>query len=420
MKHIQGSLLTGYVTVLIKGDMPELFFQKCSDKGLPVWNVRKTASDTCEGNIKLKDIKKIKNIRRKTNYKLSFIHKKGYPFWLKRFFRKKQLFVGLLMSIVLIIFLSNIIWEVKITNVPKDIEEKISKQLNKYGIHSGAWIFSMDSPNEIQQKLVNDIPELLWVGVHQKGTTFFLEGVEKTIVKEEKPKGPQNLIATKKGIIKNMYVTKGLPKVHVNDYVEPGDILVSGVIGDELNNEEKDTDKSKKQVEYVAADGEITAITWYEVSVSIPLHANHELLTGNRKKKYYLQIGEFQLPIWGFGTPEYDEVHREKKEESLRFLKWELPIVINETILSEKMYNKIERSKKEAKAIGIEQAKSELQLRLGPDAKIISEKVLHETSESGKVNLNLYISVEENITQAQSLDKQIKKEHKKDHKNQGD
>lgn len=413
MKHIQGSLITGYVTVLIKGNMPELFFQKCNSKGIPVWNVIKTTSDTCEGNIKLKDIKEIKKIRRKTNYKLSFVHKKGYPFWFKRFFRKKQLFVGLLMSIMLIIFLSNIIWGVKITGVPKDIEEKISKQLNNYGIHSGAWIFSLESPNAIQQKLVNDIPELLWVGVHQKGTTFFLEGVEKTIVKKEEPKGPQNLIATKKGIIKKMYVTKGLSMVHVNDYVEPGDLLVSGVISDGLNEEKEK--KKKKKIDYVAADGEVTAITWYEVSVTIPLHANYEWLTGNHEKKYYLRLGKIQLPIWGFGKPEYKEIHREINEQSLRFFKWKLPVKLNTTTLSEKMYNKVERSVKEAKAIGIQQAKKELQLQLGPDAKIISEKVLHETSESGKVKLNLYINVVENITKAQPINEQVKEDE-----NQGD
>lgn len=415
MKHLQGTYIKGYVTVLIKGNMPELFFQKCNSAGIPVWNVKKTASDACLGNIKLSDINSIKKLRRKTNYKLSFVQKSGYPFLIKRFFQKKQLFVGILMSLALIVFLSNIIWEVKVTGVPKDIEEKISKQLDSYGIHSGAWIFTLDSPNAIQQRLVNDIPELLWVGVDQKGTTFFLEGVEKTIVKEEKPKGPQNLVATKKGVIKKMYVTKGLPKVQVNDYVEPGKVLVSGIIDDEVNNETEDTNKNKKKADLVAADGEITAITWYEVSVTVPLHADHELLTGEKEKKYGVQLGKVQLPVWGFGKPEYKNIHRETNEKSLRFFKWELPVKIVETILSEKMYNKVERSKEEAIDIGILQARKELQLELGPDAKIMSEKVLHETSGRGKVKLNLYISVEEDITRSQPI-----KDSTEEHKNQGD
>src|SRR5699024_2566414 len=117
---------------------------------------------------------------------------------------------------------------------------------------------------EIQKMLVEDIPELLWVGVDQKGTTYFLEGVEKVIVEEEEAEGPRHLVATKKGVIKNMYVTEGIPQVSVNDYVEPGDILVSGIINGEEETGEDEDGENNKELEYVAAEGEITATTWYE------------------------------------------------------------------------------------------------------------------------------------------------------------
>ncbi|MDY0396720.1 sporulation protein YqfD [Virgibacillus halophilus] len=41
MKHVQATLLTGYVTIAVKGSMPELFFQRCVDHKIPVWNVKK-------------------------------------------------------------------------------------------------------------------------------------------------------------------------------------------------------------------------------------------------------------------------------------------------------------------------------------------------------------------------------------------
>ncbi|WP_042223422.1 sporulation protein YqfD [Oceanobacillus manasiensis] len=403
MKQIQDSYLTGYVTILVTGEKPELFFQHCTSAGLTVWNVRKKAPNRCEGNIRLRDIKYIRKLNKKTNYKLKFIDRKGYPFLLRRFIRRKELLLGVLLSFFLILFLSNILWEVKITGVPKDIEEKISKQLQSDGIHPGAWIFSLKSPNEIQQKLVKDVPELLWVGVEQKGTTFSLEGVEKIIVEEEEPLGPRDLIATKKGIIKKMYVSNGLPKVQVNDYVKPGDKLVSGVINESSTDDNNEEEEEKGKKELVAADGEIIATTWYEVNVTAPLQTSHESLTGNNEKKFFLKAGKFQLPVWGFGTPEYKHIHREINESPIKFLKWELPVHFIETTLNEKTYTKVERSQKEAVNAGIEQAKKELALQLGPDAVIVSEKVLHETIENGKVILNLYINVEENIAKAQPL-----------------
>jgi similar to stage IV sporulation protein len=287
--------------------------------------------------------------------------------------------------------------------VPKDIEEKITKQLDSYGIHSGAWKFSIDSPKEIQKMLVEDIPELLWVGVDQKGTTYFLEGVEKVIVEEEEAEGPRHLVATKKGVIKNMYVTEGIPQVSVNDYVEPGDILVSGIINGEEETGEDEDGENNKELEYVAAEGEITATTWYEAEVTIPLQFNTERITGNHEKKYYIRIGNMQLPVWGFSEPDYNAIHREADERPINFFKWELPVAFVEMTLSELLHEEKERTKEEAVNIGVEQAKNELSLQLGPDAEIISEKVLHETTDSGKVKVNLYINAEEDIAQIQPL-----------------
>ncbi|WP_085991871.1 sporulation protein YqfD [Oceanobacillus senegalensis] len=404
MRQVQGTFFTGYVTIVVKGNNPELFFQMCTKRGITVWNIRKLEQDTCEGNIKIADIKEVRKLIRRTEYKLSFTKRKGYPFLYKRFIRKKPLLVALTLSILLALFLSNILWKIEITNVPKEIEEKIEKQLDRYGIHRGAWIFSLESPNTIQQKLVEDVPELLWVGVDQKGTTYYLEGVEKVIVKEEQRSGPRNLIATKKGVIKNMYVAKGQPMVQVNDYVEQGDLLVSGEInGNEDKSDQEDEEKKEKAVDYVAAEGEITAQTWYEVKATVPLQYNYEKLTGNKEKKYFLELGDFRLPIWGFRNPDFDAIHYEINEKPINFLRWELPIKIVDTVLSEKKYLQGERTQEEAIKLGIKQAKSDLLLELGPDAKILSEKVLHESMDHGKVKLTLYLTVEENIARGQPI-----------------
>ncbi|MFA1820449.1 sporulation protein YqfD [Virgibacillus oceani] len=402
MKKIQGSFFTGYVTISVNGNQPELFFQLCAEKGIPVWDIKKTASNQCQGNVKLSDVSEIKKIRKQTYYKIRFAQKAGVPFFLSRFFRRKELLIGIVLSIMLILFLSNIIWEVKVTGVPKDIEEKITKQLDSYGVHTGAWKFSIDSPNDIQKKLVEDIPELLWVGVDQKGTTYNLEGVEKVIVEEEEVDGPRHLVATKKGVIKNMYVTEGIPQVSVNDFVEPGDVLVSGIIDDE-ESENEDTEDEKKEVEYVAAEGEITGTTWYEAEVTIPLKKSLELLTGEHKNKYYIRAGNLQLPVWGFGEPDYNAIHREIDEKPINFIKWDLPFSFVQMTLNEMVYQEDERTKEEAINIGIEQAKSELTLQLGQDAEILSEKILQETTDSGKVKVNLYLNVEEDIAEFQPL-----------------
>lgn len=404
MKQIQGPFITGYVTIMVKGSMPELFFQRCVKRGILIWDIEKESQQVCKGNIRLQDVHLIKEIRRGTDYKISFIRKKGSPFLWRRFLRKRELVLGLILSVLLIFFLSNIIWEVKITGVPKDIEKKIDKQLDAYGIHAGSWSLTLKPASVIQQKLVNDIPELLWVGVNKKGTTYFLEGVEKAIVKEKEVKGPRNLIATKKGVIKNMFVKKGLGKVHVHDYVEPGDLLVTGELDfDTENNPKQEEDDKKANNKLIAAEGEVIAQTWYKVDVTVPLKANVEMLSGDSKKKYFLRFGEVKLPVWGFGDPDYQDIHKEETDNPIQFLKWKLPVHFVESTLNEQNFHQLKRTREEAVKIGLKQGENELQLRLGPDAKITSQKILHETTENGKVKITLFTTVEENIAKEEPI-----------------
>ncbi len=405
MRHIQGSFIAGYVTVRVEGNYPELFFQRCTNQGIVAWDIQKTSENVCSGNIKLQDISELRKLKWGTNYRLVFTKKQGLPFLMRRFIRRKEILIALSLSILLIFCLSNIIWEVRITNVPKDLEEKISEQIEEYGIHRGAWTFKLEPPTEIQQKLMNDIPELLWIGVHQKGTSYVLEGVEKTIVEEEEVGGPRNLVASKKGVIERMYVSKGLPKVQVNDYVEKGDVLVAGKLP--LAEEETDDDEEEndKRHELTAAEGKVIAKTWYETEVTVPLKTSIGLLTGEKKTKYHLKINSFELPIWGFGDPDYKDVYSDRNVKDLYFFKWKLPINLVGTIVSEKKDKQEKRSKEEAVDIGIEQAKNELQLKLGPEAKIKSENILQQSTENGKVKLILYMVAEENIVKQEPIDR---------------
>lgn len=401
MKYLRRSTLTGYVTLSVKGEKPELFFQECMAYGIEIWDIQKKANDSCQGNIKLRDVHVIKKVHRKTNYKLSFTDKQGYPFIIRRFMRSKELLIACIISILLVLYLSNILWKITITGVSKEVEEKIDEQLTKYGVHVGSWLFRLESPRSIQQKLVKDIPEILWVGVNQKGTTFTLEGVEKTVVTKEEPTGPRHLVAAKKGVIKKVFVEKGQPKVRVNDMVNPGDVLVSGILNEQ---EDSEVDQEKiKEADIVSAKANVIAQTWYEVTVNIPLQTKQEVLTGEQEKEYYLGVGDFQMPIWTFGSSAYEETYQEMYEKPIYLFKWKLPIRLIESILSEKMYNKVDRTEKEAISIGIAEAKHDLLLELGPEAHIISEDILHETTENGKVRLQLYITVEEDISKAEPI-----------------
>ncbi|MYL33430.1 sporulation protein YqfD [Pontibacillus yanchengensis] len=385
MKRTQGVFFNGYTTFKVKGNFPEFFLNRCVENGIVIWNVKKIDESSCQANIKLEDIPKLKDLRKNMSYKITFSSRIGLPFLVNAIWKRKPLVIGFLLSLILIFTLSNMVWDIDIEGVTPEIEHKIKENLDEYGVRKGAWKLNLETPSEMQQKLLNDVPELLWIGITEKGTTYHLQGVEKTVVEEKEKGGPQHLIARKKGIIVDMYVEKGEPQVNVNDFVQPGDILVSGLIGGEEDQQ------------VVHAEGEVIAETWYESEVSIPINVEYKVITGEKEKQYAITLFKTSIPLWGFTKPDFKQVFVDEKERPLYLYKWKLPIAFKTKQIWEQEVYVQNRTQDDAVLAGIEQAKKELSKQLPIDAKILSEKILHQKKENGKVNLILYIKVQENI-----------------------
>lgn len=396
MKITQGVFFTGYTTVKIKGKFPEFFFNRCSEQGVMLWNIKKIDEETCVANIKLEDVSKLKGIRRRTDYKVHFQKRMGLPFWFRSILKKKPVVIGFFLGCVVIFLLSNMVWRVQIDGVTPEIEHKIQKNLDEYGVQLGAWKFNLDTPGMMQQKLLTDVPELLWIGITENGTTYNLQGIEKTVVEENNETGAQHLVANKKGVIVDMFVEKGVPLVEVNDLVEKGDMLVSGLIGEQT---EEDDDEG----EAVRAKGTIIAETWYKSEMSVPIQVTYDVLTGEKKNKYAFNIGGFDIPFWGFGKTDYNQTHKETYQKPFYLFKWELPLSLKTQKIWEKEEFSKQRTEEEAVQAGIEQAKKELRPKLDDEAEFVSQKVLHRKKENGKVKLILYFKVQENIVKTQPI-----------------
>lgn len=269
----------------------------------------------------------------------------------------------------------------------------MEERLRHYGIVPGAWIYSIDNTDEIQQMIQNDIPELLYVGIKKKGKTFIVEGIEKQlVVKENEPK-KRHLVAEKNGVIEKMFIKRGDPVVRINDYVKRGDLLVSGELSKALD--EGKEEEGERLI--VAAEGRVYATTWYEVTVASSLLLANERLTGEQKRSFSIQIGPYILPLPSINQVAIDEQYREENWQEFSILGKKLPIKLLEKIVYNQNILTDVRTLEDAKQVAINEAINRLKLSLGQDAKIKKYYVLHETIDNGKVKLYLYISVLENI-----------------------
>lgn len=245
MKNQWIEFISGKVTVKVSGRGIERFINVLIRNGLVVWNVKRHGTETITFTMRLQDALKIRRFARERECSITFLKRAGMPFLFKRLLKNSGFVGGAILFLLLIMFLSNVIWGIEIKGAKPATEYQIRKELDKMGVKIGKVQFFVDNVEGIQRKLTNNVGNLTWVGVELKGTTYHLQVVEKKEPEKPEQLAPQNLVAKKKAVIDSMYVETGQKMVDIHDHVEAGQLLVSGVIGKE------------GQTQQVAAVGEV-------------------------------------------------------------------------------------------------------------------------------------------------------------------
>jgi similar to stage IV sporulation protein len=300
-------------------------------------------------------------------------------------------FIGAFLFLVVITLLSNMVWGIEIKGADPATEYNIRKTLDEIGVKKGKFQWSLGTPEAIQKSITDSMEELTWVGVELQGTTYHLQVVEKNEPEKQKEFGPQNLVAKKKATIVDYFVEEGKPLVSLHKVVSPGEVLVSGAIGRE------------GEEQLVPARGEVLGETWYWTEVALPLSTNFQVYTGNEIRKHAITIGNFNIPIWGFGKVEYKESVTEENNKPIKFLKWDLPISYQQSTIRESESETRVYTEKQAYTVAREMARKDIKSLLPEDAKIKGEKVLRQLVKNGKVNLIVHFQVIENIAEPQPI-----------------
>ena len=97
------NIILGYVTVEVEGYFIERFINLCNSQKIFLWNLKRTHSTRIIINIGIKDFKKLKPIARKTKCRVKMQKKKGIPFLLHKYQKRKIFFIFFLLIILSII-----------------------------------------------------------------------------------------------------------------------------------------------------------------------------------------------------------------------------------------------------------------------------------------------------------------------------
>ena len=342
--------ILGYVNIVVEGFFIERFINTCISKKIFFWNTNRMKSTVFSANIGVRNYKEVVKIAKKCQCKIRITNKKGIPFLLNKY-RKRKIFVVTLGIIILgIITIFNFIWNIEIKGVDEIKQREIMEFIQNEGIDIGKYKNNIDL-----QSLINKIriqrDDIAWVGMEIKGTNLIVDVVEADkkpeIINEDEY---CNVVADKDGIIVKVKAQNGTPSVEEGTTVKKGDILIQGWL------EGKHTENR-----YVHAEGEVMAKVWYSEKEKVYYKQNYENKTGNHEKKYTLNVNNFKINFFKTlsNFENYDTIRTIKKLKITSNFYLPVEIIVDENF--EKQNNEIIYDKNEAKEIGIKELKSKLE-----------------------------------------------------------
>lgn len=379
------SYISGYLRINIEGYYIERFINICRKENIPVWNIKKEKEIRLAFNIKIKDFKKICKIAKTTKCKLKIKKKKGFPFILNRYRKRKIFAIFLILVIILIGMSSNYVWNIEVIEENGNNLENIMQNLNQSGLAVGKRKSEINT-KEVINKVRLERNDVAWMGIELKGTN----AIVKVVKSDEKPDIIDeneycSIVADKAGIITKISAQDGTANVKVGDTINEGETLINGWVEGKYTG-----------IRYVHAKGEIQAKVWYTKHKFIEYNTTEKRETGNQEEKYAIKFNNFKINL-GKGVSKfeiYDTIETENKFKI--FSDFYLPISIVKTTNKEIENVQKKYNKEEAKMLGIKELEEELNNEIENKDNIVNKNINTYENENG---LDVYVTYEvlENI-----------------------
>jgi len=280
--------LKGYVIIIVTGNSVERFINICTRRQILLWDVERITPGSVRMKISINGFKKARTAARKSRCRVRIQSKKGLPYILAVYKKRKGFVAGILVFAILVYLMTSIIWAIDIQGNSIVDTGVIIEQLNDMGIYRGT-IKRRVNPKLVADTLMLKNSELSWVGVEVKGTRLIIsvrEGVEPPVVVPVDK--PCHIIAKRDGIVVSVTAKNGLALVKQGDTIIKGQVLISGII---------ESVRPEFGAKKVHAIGEVMARTWYEVKKEVPKKERLRKRTGNEWNKTSVYFLDFKIPL---------------------------------------------------------------------------------------------------------------------------
>lgn len=311
----------GVIKFKVTNGISERLINLCSDNNIKIWGFEKT-DEGFNAYVTANQFKYVVEYARKCNIDIDIVEKKGFCFNLYKYKLRFGLFLGFVLSVIFIVYMQNIAYEIEIIGNDKVSDKVILNELENLGIHKNALITTMDF-QYAKQVIVLNIPQLSWASINRDGNKITVLISERHIPPILEESYPCDIVASRTGLILYMEVYAGETLVEVNNTVLEGQKLVSGI----LESERLDI------VNKVHSNAKIIAQVQFDKTLAIDLNQYLKEYTGETKaRRYFTLFDIFEIPLFisGKDTNLYDV---NTCHEYFEFFTLKLPIGIKTSTL---------------------------------------------------------------------------------------
>ena len=338
-----------------------------------------------------------KLLEMKSIYEITILQYLGKLKWYQVLKKNSILLTFMVLGLVLIMFLSNVIFSVEVIHSDKEIRELLINELKKNEIHKYCLKKSYQELELIEDKILEDNKEQLeWIEIINYGTKYMVRVEERKLNDSEEEFQYQSIVSKKSAVLVQVDAIRGEKVKDVNEYVNEGDTIISGYIT--LPNNSKVA---------TMAEGTVYGEVWYQVDVDYPIVYQETSLTGKSKDVYVLHFLNHRISLFNF-----DEYRSFQSKDKVLIASNLLGIQLVrekqfEAEIKDEVYTEdIARNK------AIDYIKDKL-MKDNPDIKEIKDvKILSTDSDEDSIEFELFVSAIEDIGKVVSIE-EIKVEEEK-------
>lgn len=308
---------------------------------------------------------------------------------IKKFLKKHYiLLTSFILSYLIIIILSNVIFKVEIVTNNQVLKDNITYYLNYYGIVKYKFVKSNKYIENVKEKILLENKDTIeWISINREGVKYVVNVTPRVISNRVSIDKPSNIVSKKDALIKYLVVTGGSSVKEVNDVVKKGEVIISGNVV-----------KFDKVVGTTRSKGKVFGEVWYTVNISIPFkHVIYEK-TGETINHIYLDIFGHKFTLVGHYIT----------NNSIN----EVSVLVDKPYLffklmkeSKELYNykEVNLNSESAFKEALKRADKSISNKLDTNEYIIERKVLKKDVFSSKIDIELFYRVYENIGEEKEI-----------------